>query len=119
MKQEETLVLRANGNVLNMSWESNSAADELIAYVREESIVVEAIRYSGFEQVGSLPQYFSRKDVQITTQPGDIVLYSGNQLVIFFGSNTWSYTMLGHIEGLSEQELSALLGPDSVTVEIQ
>lgn len=119
MKQEETLVLRANGNVLNMSWESNSAADELIAYVREESIVVEAIRYSGFEQVGSLPQYFSRNDVQITTQPGDIVLYSGNQLVIFFGSNTWSYTMLGHIEGLSEQELSALLGPDSVTVEIQ
>lgn len=47
------------------------------------------------------------------------MLYSGNQLVIFFGSNTWSYTMLGHIEGLSEQELSALLGPDSVTVEIQ
>lgn len=64
MKQEETLVLRANGNVLNMSWESNNAADELIAYVREESIVVEATRYSGFEQVGSLPQYFSRKDVQ-------------------------------------------------------
>ena len=119
VKQEETLVLRVNGNELNVSWENNSAVDELIAYVREESIIVEATRYGGFEQVGSLPQYFFRKDAQITTQPGDIVLYSGNQLVIFFGSNTWSYTMLGHIEGLSEQELSALLGADSVTVEIQ
>ena len=54
--------------------------------------------YGGFEQVGSLPQSFSRSDVQMTTQPGDIVLYSGNQLVIFFGSNSWSYTRLGHIE---------------------
>ena len=71
------------------------------------------------EQVGSLPQNFSRNDVQITTEPGDIVLYSGNQLVIFFGSNSWSYTKLGHIEGLSEQELSELLDTDSAVIEIK
>lgn len=66
-----------------------------------------------------LPQNFSRSDVQITTEPGDIVLYSGNQLVVFFGSNSWSYTKLGHIEGLSEQELLELLDADSSVIEIK
>ena len=75
--------------------------------------------YGGFEQVGSLPQRFSRNDVQTTTQPGDIVLYSGNQLVIFFGSNSWSYTRLSHIEGLSTDELTALLDKDVAVIEIK
>ena len=50
--------------------------------------------------------------------PGDIVLYSGNRLVVFFGSNSWSYTMLGHIEGMTQNELSELLGNDSAVVEL-
>lgn len=53
------------------------------------------------------------------TQPGDIVLYSGNQLVIFFGSNSWSYTRLGHIDGLSTDELTALLDKDIAVIEIK
>lgn len=82
-------------------------------------IEVSASRYGGFEQVGSLSQSFSRNDVQTTTQPGDIVLYSGNQLVIFFGSNSWSYTRLSHIEGLSTDELTALLDKDVAVIEIK
>ena len=66
-----------------------------------------------------MPQSFSRSDVQMTTQPGDIVLYSGNQLVIFFGSNSWSYTRLGHIEGLSTNELTTLLDKDIAVIEIK
>ena len=58
-------------------------------------------------------------DAQMTTQPGDIVLYSGNQLVIFFGSNSWSYTKLGHIEGFSTDELTALLNKDIAVIEIK
>ena len=58
-------------------------------------------------------------DAQMTTQPGDIVLYSGNQLVIFFGSNSWSYTKLGHIEGFSTDELTALLNKDIAVFEIK
>lgn len=58
-------------------------------------------------------------DAQMTTQPGDIVLYSGNQLVIFFDSNSWSYTRLGHIEGLSTNELTALLNKDIAVIEIK
>ena len=66
-----------------------------------------------------MPQSFSRSDVQMTTQPGDIVLYSGNQLVVFFGSNSWSYTKLGHINGLSADELAALLDKDIAVIEIK
>ena len=118
MEQENTLVLRINGNDLNVIWENNETVAELISYAQKEKIVVDTTIYGGFEQVGSLPQSFSRNDVQTTTEPGDIVLYSGNQLVVFFGSNSWSYSMLGHIEGMTQYELSELLGNDSAVVEL-
>ena len=117
--QETLLVLSVNGNKLNLCWENNETVKELLSYTQTESIVVNATRYGGFEQVGSLPQGFSRSDVQLTTEPGDIVLYSGDQLVLFFGSNSWSYTKLGHIEGLSQDSLSELLGGSSAVIEIQ
>lgn len=69
--------------------------------------------------MGSLPQSFTRSDVQMTTEPGDIVLYSGNQIVLFFGSNFWSYTKLGHMDGLSGEELSELLGNDTAEIVIE
>ena len=90
----------------------------MLTAAQNGAIEVFASRYGGFEQVGSLSQSFSRNDVQTTTQPGDIVLYSGNQLVIFFGSNSWSYTRLSHIEGLSTDELTALLDKDVAFIEI-
>ena len=55
----------------------------------------------------------------MTAQPGDIVLYSGNQLVVFFGSNSWSYTKLGHINDLSADELTVLLDKDQTVIELQ
>ena len=73
--------------------------------------------YGGFEQVGSMGQSLPRNDVQTTTHYGDIVLYSGNQIVIFYGSNTWSYTRLGHVD-LTQEEMTELLGGGDVTVTI-
>lgn len=119
MVHGKKLVLSVNGKDLDVSWENNSTVDELVACAQRENIVVDTALYGGFEQTGSLPQDFSGNDVQITTEPGDIVLYSGNQIVLFFGSNSWSYTMLGHIEGLSNQELSELLGAESAAIEIK
>ena len=52
-------------------------------------------------------------------QAGDIVLYSGNQLVILFGSNSWSYTKLGHIKGMSADELAVLLDKEQTVIELQ
>lgn len=91
----------------------------MLTAAQNGAIEVFASRYGGFEQVGSLSQSFSRNDVQTTTQPGDIVLYSGNQLVIFFGSNSWSYTKLGHIKGLPADELAVLLDKEQTVIELQ
>ena len=116
--QMPTLMLSIDGTPVTVLWEDNETVSELLTAVQNGAIEVSASRYGGFEQVGSLPQSFSRNDVQTTRQPGDIVLYSGNQLVIFFGSNSWSYTRLGHIDGLSTDELTALLDQDTVTFEL-
>ena len=70
-----------------------------------------------FEQVGPLGRSLPRNDSQTTTQPGDIVLYSGNQIVVFYGSNSWAYTRLGHVE-LSQQEMTELLGGGDVVIRI-
>lgn len=117
--QPQVLILMIDSTPVEVQWESNQTVDELAAYSQNEMIVVNASRYGGFEQVGSLPQSFSRNDAQATTEPGDIVLYSGDQLVVFFGSNAWSYTRLGHIEGLSTDELAALLDKDTTVIEIK
>lgn len=114
----KNLVLTVDGTELTVSWEDNQAVEELAEYVQEKDILVSTSRYGGFEQVGSLPQSFSSSDRQITTNPGDIVLYTSDQMVLFYGSNSWSYTKLGHIEGLTRQELTDLLGKDSVEVRL-
>ena len=116
--QMPTLMLSIDGTPVTVQWEDNETVSELLTAVQNGAIEVSASRYGGFEQVGSLPQSFSRNDVQTTTQPGDIVLYSGNQLVIFFGSNSWSYTRLGHIEDLSADELTSLLDRDTVSIGV-
>ena len=116
--QVPTLMLSIDGTPVTVLWEDNETVSELLTVVQNGAIEVSASRYGGFEQVGSLPQSFSRSDAQMTTQPGDIVLYSGNQLVIFFGSNSWSYTRLGHIEDLSADELTSLLDRDTVSIGV-
>lgn len=116
--QVPTLMLSIDGTPVTVLWEDNETVSELLTAAQNGAIEVSASRYGGFEQVGSLPQSFSRNDVQTTTQPGDIVLYSGNQLVIFFGSNSWSYTRIGHIEDLSADELTSLLNRDTVSIGV-
>jgi hypothetical protein len=74
--------------------------------------------YGGFEQVGSLGQSLPRNDVQTTTDAGDIVLYSGNQIVVFYGSNSWAYTRLGRISDRSAADMAELLGNGNVTLTI-
>ena len=115
---EPMLLLTIDGTAVDVQWENNAAVTELYA-LAQNAITVNTSAYGGFEQVGSLPQSFSRSDAQMTTQPGDIVLYSGNQLVVFFGSNSWSYTKLGHISGLSADELTVLLDKDQTVIELQ
>ena len=80
-------------------------------------LTITTSRYGGFEQVGPIGQYIESDDTQMTTAPGDIVLYNSSNIVLFFGTNQWSYTKLGHIE-LDQNELRRLLDKPSVTIAI-
>ena len=86
----------------------------LVEMMRESPVVLQMSDYSGFEKVGPLGTSLPVDNSQTTTHAGDIVLYNGNQIVIFYGSNSWSYTRLGHIDDLTGWEES--LGNGDVTV---
>lgn len=92
----------------------NAAVKELIAMMKENPVVLQMEEYSGFEKVGPLGKSLTRSDKQTITEKGDIVLYSGSNIVLFYGSNSWSYTMLGRIDDLTDWEKA--LGSGSVTV---
>lgn len=110
MKIADTLV--------RVEWEQNESVEALKALCKDHPLVIEMSMYGGFEQVGAIGQSLPRDDRQTTTQAGDIVLYSGNQMVVFYGSNSWAYTRLGRITDLSPAELKALLGSGNVTVTV-
>lgn len=93
--------------------ENNSATHELVKMMEKEPISIDMDDYSGFEKVGSLGKSLPTDNRKMTTQAGDIVLYSGNQIVMFYGSNSWEYTGIGRIDDLSGWEDA--LGTDSVT----
>ena len=93
--------------------EDNAAASELIEMMREAPISISMNDYSGFEKVGPLGRSLTTDNHQTTTSAGDIVLYNGNQIVMFYGSNSWSYTRIGKIDDLTGWEDA--LGSGSIT----
>lgn len=96
--------------------ENNIATEELIDLLESGEIVMPASNYGGFEKVCSIGQSISRADEQITTEAGDIMLYSGNQLVIFYDSNSWSYTPIGYIDASTDELEDFLSGDDSEVI---
>lgn len=117
---QKKLTLTIDGNRIPVVWEDNASVAELSKYASAETIQIVMDLYGGWEQVGSLGHSVSRNDVQMTALPGDIMLYSGNQIVLFYGENTWAYTKLGHMD-LPEKEITALLsgGAVSITLAVQ
>ena len=103
---------------VNVDWEANSSVDALKELVSSGPLSIDMSMYGGFEQVGSIGQSLPREDKQTTTSSGDIVLYSGNQLVVFYGSNSWAYTRLGHISDKTDAEIEALLSKGDVTITL-
>ena len=72
--------------------------------------------YGNFEKVGPLPFELPRNDETITTEPGDIILYQGNQITIYYDENTWNFTRLAKIDNVTREELLDVLGSGDVTV---
>ena len=117
-ESEEMMRFYINDTELEVTWEDNDSVSALKEIASEEPLTINMSMYGGFEQVGGIGQSLPRSDKQTTTSAGDIVLYSGNQIVVFYGSNSWSYTRLGHIEGKTQEELAGMLGTADVTVTI-
>ena len=113
----KTLKLKISGREVPVTWESNESVAAL-SQLSSKGLSVNMSMYGGFEQVGSLGSSLPRNDRQITTSYGDIVLYQGNQIVIFYGSNSWSYTRLGHIN-LSQSEMTQLLSDGDVDISLK
>ena len=111
---DETILLMIDGTEVPVTWEENASVEELKIML---PLTVKMSMYGGFEQVGPIGQSVVKDDKQITTEPGDIVLYSGDQIVIFYGSNSWAYTKLGHIDQ-SQETMEELLGNGDVEVQI-
>ena len=115
---EKQLSLTINGQNVSVLWEDNESVEALKDLLKNNPLRIQMSMYGGFEQVGSLGTSLPRNDRQTTTTAGDIVLYSGNQLVVFYGSNTWAYTRLGHITDKNATKMTELLGNGNVTIEI-
>lgn len=113
--EEIDMKLIIDGKEQNCIWYNNNSVKELN---KAKPIEIDMNIYGGFEQVGSLGHKITSNDENITTNPGDIVLYNSSNIVIFFGNNTWSYTKLGHIN-LSNEELKELLDKPSITLRIE
>ena len=103
---------------VSVDWEDNEAAEALKDLCRNQPLTIQMSMYGGFEQVGPIGTALPHNDVQTTTSAGDIVLYSGDQMVVFYGSNSWAYTRLGHITDKSAEDMADLLSNGDTVITI-
>lgn len=113
------MTVNVNGVDFTASLESNSAATALVEMMEGGPVAVSLSDYAGFEKVGPLGSELPTQDAPITTEPGDVVLYQGNQIVIFYGTNTWSYTPLAHVIDLTGWEDALGTGDVAVTLSLE
>ena len=114
VNNEMKMNVQVGGSTFTATLEKNEAVDALVEMMEQGPVTIQMSDYSGFEKVGSLGTSLPTSNQQTTTHAGDIVLYQGNQIVMFYGSNSWSYTRLGHIDDLTGWEDA--LGSGDVTV---
>jgi hypothetical protein len=117
-EDKDMLQIEIGDTTLTAVLEENPSAEAFKNLLVDGPITIEVQNYGGFEKVGTLPQSLTQNDTQITAMPGDIMLYQGNSIVFFYGTNTWAYTKLGTITGFSGEELSEILGGNATTVEL-
>ena len=116
VEEKETMIMEINNKAVDVTWEENASVEELKG-LAQTGLTITMSMYGGFEQVGSIGKSIASDDKQTVTKPGDIVLYSSDKIVVFYGSNSWSYTRLGKIN-MSQKELEQLLGNGDVTVTL-
>ena len=112
----DMIKIKINDEAFDVKLENNSATQQLVKELEKGNITVNATEYGGFEKVGDLGLSLPIADENINTSPGDIVLYQGNQISLFYGSHSWSYTKLGKIENIDSNQLKEVLGSGNATL---
>lgn len=113
-----TMNLKVNGNTLKVKLADNAATKSLLERLNEGAVTYNAHDYGGFEKVGALGFSLPSSDTYITTEPGDVVLYTSNYLCIYYDTNSWDFTRIGKIEGMTKQQLKDALGTGVVSITL-
>ncbi len=116
--QKTMLQMKIGETKVSVSWEDNDSVAALKELCKDAPLTIQMSMYGGFEQVGSIGTRLPSNDTQTTTSAGDIVLYSSNQIVVFYGSNSWAYTKLGHITDQDVAGMASLLSNGNVSITI-
>lgn len=117
-EENKEMRMKIGSTQVQVAWEENEAVDALREIVKEAPLTVSMTMYGGFEQVGPLGVTLPSNDVDTETEAGDIVLYNSNMMVVFYGTNSWPYTRLGHVSDKSAEEMSELLGNGDVKITL-
>ena len=110
-----TINIIAGGKTITATLADNATAKALAEKLKSGSVTVE-MKANGFEHYGPLGFSLERHDEQISAVSGDIMLYNGNNICVFYGSNSWSYTPLGKVDGKTTDELKAFFGTGTISV---
>lgn len=116
--QDNTLNLAVGDTVWTATLTDNSSVEALKELLADGPLTIDMHDYEGMEKVGPLGTDLPRNDEQITTKPGDLILYQGDALVIYYAPNSWNFTRLGRIEDVTAGELKDALGPGDVKVTL-
>ena len=120
---EQKMYITIGEETHTVTMEDNVGTRALIAALQTENIDYIAHDYGNFEKVGYIGQSFPTDNHQITTSAGDLVLYGGDNICIFYGSNSWSYTRIGKLDGLSADEVRRFVkageGEVNITLSLQ
>lgn len=116
--ESNKIILTVGSHTLTATLADNASAAALREHLEEEILTVNLSDYGGFEKVGPLGMSLPTNNEQITTEAGDLILYQGNQFVLYYDTNSWSFTRLGKIDDVSDTELREILGSGNVTVTL-
>ena len=108
------LKIHVNDTTFTATLEENSSAKAFAEFLAQGDMTLDMHDYGSFEKVADLPRSFPRNDKQIDTDAGDIILYQGNSITIYYDKNSWNFTRLARIDNVNKKRLQQILGKGNV-----
>ena len=117
-KSVSTMNITINGKTVSCQLIDNSSTRVLLAQLEKGDITYEADDYGNFEKVGYIGFSLPQDNESITTTAGDVILYQGNSICLYYDTNSWTFTLLGKIEGMSKDEIKTFLNAGGGSVKV-